>query len=85
MSNLKTAIFGMALAFVGSASASACNTGDVYCDNGYRYECQCYTTEGCRYYQYGRCSAFKSEDPCAPFGIWAAPANACMRNIGVRS
>ena len=79
MSTRKAAAIGIALALAGSGSAFACNTGDVYCDNrGYRWECQCYTTEGCQYYHYGVCSAYYDEGLKTPRGAAGAGVKACF-------
>ena len=39
----------------------ACDPGNIQCDSaGYRYVCQCYTSDGCQYYYDGTCSAYHS-------------------------
>ncbi len=51
----------VSFAAFGTGSAKACNPGDIQCDNaGYRYVCQCWTSEGCQYYPNGSCSAYHS-------------------------
>lgn len=56
----KTLIGVVALAVFGSGPTLACNPGDIQCDGaGYRYVCQCYTTDGCQYYSNGTCSAYR--------------------------
>jgi len=55
----------IALFFVGGSSAFAsCNPGQIQCDKGYRYVCECWSDGGgCRYTQYGTCN---HEDPNGP-------------------
>ena len=43
------------LVLLSAAAASACEVGDVQCDNGYRYVCACWTTTGCNYERSGIC------------------------------
>jgi hypothetical protein len=44
--------------FIGCSAASACDVGNIQCDNaGYRYECRCYN-DGCNYYPDGTCASY---------------------------
>ena len=44
-----------ALLVLGCSAASACNVGQIACNNGYKYVCQCYTTGGCQMVSAGTC------------------------------
>ena len=58
MKNLCSIAAAMVVMLGGSSVALACDVGDIQCDSaGYRYVCQCYTTDGCQYYYSGSCTA----------------------------
>jgi hypothetical protein len=44
-----------ALCLLGCSAASACNVGDIQCENGYKYICKCWTASGCNYEPDGTC------------------------------
>jgi hypothetical protein len=44
-----------ALSFLGCSAASACNPGDIHCENGYKFTCKCWTVSGCNYEADGTC------------------------------
>ncbi len=54
-----------ALLFLGCSAASACNVGDIQCENGYRYVCKCWTGYGCNYDRDGTCYRDDIGDPPA--------------------
>lgn len=63
-----------ALSFLGCSAASACTPGDIQCDKGYRFECQCWTDgKGCRYFPSGTCY---HDDPG---GVTAANLNLLIK------
>jgi hypothetical protein len=44
-----------ALLFLSCSAASACNVGDIQCENGYKSVCKCWTVGGCNYEPDGTC------------------------------
>jgi hypothetical protein len=77
----------VALVFCNCTAALACNVGDIQCDAaGYRYVCECWTSEGCNYYPDGVCtnllarnSAGQAQFMCTHSGSAVAHA-ACAPN-----
>lgn len=44
-----------ALLLLGSSAASACDVGQIACENGYKYVCKCWTVGGCQMESAGTC------------------------------
>jgi hypothetical protein len=44
-----------ALLVLGCSAASACDVGQIACENGYKYVCKCWTTGGCIMESAGNC------------------------------
>ena len=55
-----------ALLFLGCSAASACNVGDIQCENGYKSVCKCWTTTGCNYEPDGTCYRDDDRSGAAP-------------------
>ena len=56
----------MAILFLGCSAASACNVGDIQCENGYKYICKCWTATGCNYEPDGTCYRDDDRSGAAP-------------------
>jgi len=79
--------------FFDCSVASACNPGDVQCEGGYRYVCECWSDGGgCRYAPSGTCDQQARQTPgAASFSVnlwmasFALPANLVCRGRQVAS
>ena len=54
-----------ALLVLGCSAASACDPGEVVCDNGHKYSCHCWSGPPCEFYPSGTCHHGDSDFPPA--------------------
>jgi hypothetical protein len=58
------------LLVLGCSAASACDPGEVVCDNGHKYSCHCWSGPPCEFYPSGTCHDDDfSGPPAASFNL----------------